>query len=189
MTRAAALVRLIAGDDWRMAALAAVRALGLPDCWIGAGFPRALVWDHLHGYARPTPLADIDVVYFDARATDPAIEREHERRLAALWPDGREAVPWSVKNQARMHLRNGDAPYSDTADALRHWLETPTAVAVRLGDDGAPEILAPLGLDDLFSMTVAPTPHARRRRADAYRERLAAKPWRRQWPLLRIVMP
>jgi len=28
-------------------------------------------------------------------------------------------IPWSVHNQARMHERNGDAPYRNTEDAIR----------------------------------------------------------------------
>nr|WP_255524604.1 nucleotidyltransferase family protein [Alicyclobacillus sp. SO9] len=28
------------------------------------------------------------------------------------------SVPWSVKNQARMHIKNGHNPYTSTADGL-----------------------------------------------------------------------
>ena len=177
------LLDLIAGDSWRMDCLKAVADLGLPDGWIGAGFLRAPLWDKLDGYATPTPLADIDVIYFDAGDLDPATELGLEDRLRSVMP----SEPWSLRNQARMHLRNGDAPYRSTADALRHWLETPTAVAVRLGKDGKLELLAPLGLDDLFAMTVRPTPHARAHRLEAYRKRLASKGWKKRWPKLRVL--
>ena len=179
---------LIASDPWGMSVLETVRALGLADCWVGAGFVRALVWDRLHGYREPTPLDDVDVVYYDAERTDPVEERRQEERLAALWPADRPAAPWSVKNQARMHLRNRDAPYRDTADALCHWLETPTAVAVRMDHEGSLELLAPLGVDDLLAMRIAPTPHARKRRLGAYRERVLDKPWARQWPKLDVII-
>jgi hypothetical protein len=181
------LLRLIAADCRRMAVLRTVRDLQLPDCWVGAGFVRAIAWDHLHGYDRPTPLADVDVVYFDRDVTCRSVEEDHERRLAALWPENRPAVPWSVRNQARMHLRNGDAPYADTADALSHWLETPTAVAVRLKRDDGLDLLAPFGVADLYAMRVAPTPHALGRRMADYCERVKSKPWTRQWPRVRIV--
>jgi hypothetical protein len=48
--------------------------------------------------------------------------------------------------------------------------------------------LAPLGLDDLLSLRIAPTPHARSspRRLAEYRARLAAKPWRELWPELTL---
>jgi hypothetical protein len=179
---AADILDLVAGAPWRQRALAAVAALGLPDCWIGAGFVRAPVWDALHGYRNPTPLDDIDVVYFDPERPDPAAERAAEARLRDLMP----GLPWSVRNQARMHLRNGDAPYQSTADALCHWLETPTAVAVRLGPDRAPELLAPFGLDDLVGPVLRPTPHARAHRMTAFRERVERKGWLKTWPKVRL---
>lgn len=183
------MLRLIAADSWRMEVLRTVGALALPDCWIGAGFVRALVWDCLHGYDRPTPLDDVDVIYFDAEKTESAEDRRHENSLRALWPAGSPAVPWSVKNQARMHKKNSDAPYRNTSDALCHWLETPTAVAVRTDGDGRLELMAPLGLDDLLAMRVAPTLHALSRRMAAYRERVLSKSWARQWPLLEVRIP
>jgi hypothetical protein len=178
------ILALVAADAWMMAALGAVAGLGLPDAWIGAGFLRGAVWDRLHGYASRTPLDDIDVVYFDAETREPAAEAALERRLGAELP----GLPWSVKNQARMHLRNGDAPYRDSADALAHWLETPTAVALRLNPGGDLELLAPLGTEDLLGLVVRPTPHARTQehRLAAYRARLEKKNWPAKWPKLRV---
>ncbi len=181
----AGILALVAADGWMMAALGAVAKLGLPDCWIGAGFLRGAVWDRLHGYASRTPLDDIDVIYFDPEAPDPAAEAALERRLGEDLP----GLPWEVRNQARMHLRNQDAPYRDSADALAHWLETPTAVALRLNDGGGPELLAPLGTEDLLGLVVRPTPYARKHahRLAAYRERLARKNWPAKWPKLKVV--
>jgi uncharacterized protein len=99
-----------------------------------------------------------------------------EKALGEALPD----IPWSVKNQARMHRHNGDAPYADTADALRSWLETPTAVAIRIGDDGAATLLAPFGVDDLLAMACRPTPRGRQR-LSAYQSRLREKNWRARW--------
>ncbi len=179
----ATVIELATAAAWRREALEAVAALELPDGWIGAGFVRAPVWDRLHGYETPTPLDDIDVVYFDPSCLDPAAERAHERRLAARLPD----LPWSVRNQARMHLRNGDRPYRSSADALSHWLETPTAVAIRLDAEGRPALLAPLGLRDLLDMVVRPTPHAQAHRMTAFRERIETKGWRETWPRVQVV--
>ncbi len=110
---------LIAGDPWRREALRAAASLALSDAWIGAGFVRAPVWDRLHGYDSPTPLDDIDVIYLDAGDLSEAAEQRQEVRLEAILPCGL----WSVRNQARMHLRNNDPPYKSSADALRYWLE------------------------------------------------------------------
>ena len=178
------ILALAAGPDWRRRALEAVAGLALPDCWVGAGFVRAPVWDRLHGYDAPTPLDDIDVVYFDPACRDPTAERAQEVLLRQALP----ALPWSLRNQARMHLKNGDAPYRFTEDALRHWLETPTAVALRLTPDGRPELLAPFGLDDLLNLVIRPTPHARAKRMAAFRVRLAAKDWLRTWPKVRVLL-
>lgn len=141
---------------------------------------RNAVWDDLHRQADPTPLTDVDVVYFCPAETDPGRDAGHEARLRAAAPD----VPWSVKNQARMHLRNGDPPYASTEQALSCWPETCTAVAVRL-QHGAVEVLAPFGLRDLFALVVRPAPHFQAK-LEIYRSRLEAKQWPQRWPRLRL---
>lgn len=180
----ARLVGLLQADARAMTALHALRTLALPDAWIAAGFVRAIVWDRLHGFAVPTPVDDIDVIYFDPGDPAGAREPEHEARLRLEAP----GLPWSVRNQARMHRRNADPPYADTADAMRSWLETPTCVGARLNGNGGIEVLAPFGLEDLFALRLRPTGKARRR-AGEYRARLESKPWRRQWPRLQVEWP
>ena len=174
------LATLVAGDAWLMTVLKIARGLNLPDWAVGAGAVRNFVWDQLSAKPTRTKPADIDVLYFDPRDCDPARETAYEAALA------RQAdLVWQVRNQARMHLRNGDPPYRDTEDALRYWLETPTCVAVRLEGDGHLTVIAPHGLDDLFALALRPTPQGRRRLA-AYRARLASKDWTNQWPRLTI---
>ena len=177
------LVALLRADRRHLAVLRALQALSLPDAAVGAGFIRSSVWDAAHGYATPTPLPDIDVLFFDARnrsrGREAAIERSLRRRLPGL--------PFSVRNQARMHRRNRDAPHRDTADALRFCLETATCVAARLNRQGGIDIVAPYGLNDLFALRSRPTP-AGRRKADQYRARMAAKNWPAIWPQVRVII-
>jgi hypothetical protein len=168
-------------DPQRRAVLDAVAALALPDWAIGAGFVRNAVWDRLHGNAASTPLNDVDVLYFDPGDVAPARDEALERRLVAALP----GVPWSVRNQARMHRRNGDAPYKDTEDAMRHWLESATCVAVRLETDGRLGILAPFGLDDLLALRSRPTAQGRARSAD-YLARMRRKDWPARWPRVSV---
>lgn len=52
--------RILRSDDWFMSVLRAARTTDLPDWFIGAGAIRNTVWDYLHGYTVPTPLADVD---------------------------------------------------------------------------------------------------------------------------------
>lgn len=163
-----------------MAMLRAVARLGLRDCWIGAGFVRNLVWDRLHGYAEATPLNDIDVLYFDPSDRSRASEQLLEARLRRAMP--RE--PWSVRNQARMHRRNKDAPYRCACHALSFWAETPTAVAVGLRG-GRLDLIAPFGTADLMGLTVRPTPRFRHKMA-VYRARVAGKDWPALWPNLKV---
>jgi hypothetical protein len=179
---AADIAAFIIADPWRRAVLEAVRRQCLPDWAIGAGFIRTPVWDALHGHAEPTPLPDIDVLFFDSND----LSRQREAAIDAALVETLSNVPWSAKNQARMHLRNDDAPYADTADALQFWLETPTAVAVRIGDDGAPVLLAPYGVDDLLAMTCRPTPSGRRRWPE-YESRMREKNWPARWPRVRVL--
>ncbi|QXI39251.1 nucleotidyltransferase family protein [Pseudomonas xantholysinigenes] len=169
---------LICSDPVRWPLLALVRDLGVPDAWVGAGFVRNAVWDHLHGRAMTAPQGDVDVLWFDPARRDPAEDLRLEARLQAQAPE----VLWSVKNQARMHLRHGQAPYASTGDAMRYWAEVATAVAVRRTADDQCEVLAPLGLDDLFGMLLRATPG----KEEVMAERVRGKDWLAQWPMLRI---
>ncbi|HEX4507225.1 MAG TPA: nucleotidyltransferase family protein [Alphaproteobacteria bacterium] len=174
------IVGFIARQPPMMDVLRLVEALDLPDCWIGAGFVRNAVWDALHDRPWSPSYGDIDVVYFDVG--DAGAERDIalEARLARSMP----GAPWSVKNQARMHAANGDPPYAGTADALAHWPETCTAVAVR-SIGSRVELLAPFGISDLVTLTVKATP-AFAGKPGIYRARIARKEWGRRWPRLRI---
>jgi len=162
-----------------MAALRVAAELNLPDWCLAAGFVRNLVWDQLHAYQRPTPLTDLDLIYFDVSNTDEQHDREFEARLNACLE-----APWSVKNQARMHHRNGDAPYRSTADAMSYWVEVETAVGVRLNRDGEIKLIAPFGLDSLLDGYVSLNP--KRPKPEAFAHRLAEKSWLTIWPQLEV---
>jgi len=182
MRHAAALVALLQADAARMRLLIAVRDLALPDAWIGAGFIRNAVWDERHGIARPLIVGDVDVILFDPARATAADDAAAEARLRLAHP----ATEWSVRNQARMHARNGDAPYASAIDAMRFWPETATAVAARATADGDLEVAAPYGLDDLFDLMLRPTPPFIGQRAAIFWRRVAAKRWQEKWPGLRV---
>jgi hypothetical protein len=178
----ALIADIIAQDPVGMEQLRAARTLGLPDWCIAAGFVRNRVWDHLHGIVPPRPPADIDVLYFDAADVAKESEQAYEQRLRALLPD----APWQVRNQARMHVWKDVPPHRDTADAMTYWLETVTAVGVRLETDGRLTVVAPLGTDDLLGLRCRPTAFGRTRRHE-YEARIAAKRWRKLWPRVRFI--
>lgn len=171
----------ILDNEFQRRVIQAARSIGLPDGAIGAGFVRQPVWDHLHGYQAADKFADIDVLYFDPSDLTPESELRIEQELGRRMP----GVPWEVTNQARMHISNGDPAYGDTEDAIAHWLETPTALAVRLAPRTSGGLIAPFGVGDLFAIQIKPTP-AGVRRSDAYRKRLRQKDWHQRWPKVRM---
>ena len=169
-----------------MEALRAVRALGLNPWCIGAGAVRSLVWDDLHGFAEPTPLDDVDVVYFDPTVEGAAHDAALETRLRHAMP----SVAWEVTNQATVHqwfarhLGLQVPPLASLEDGVGTWPEIATCVGVFLRADDSIGVVAPHGLDDLFNLVVCHNPV----RADAqtYRERVASKRFTERWPLLSI---
>lgn len=80
--------------------LRTVRECNLPDWFVGAGVIRSLVWDHLHGHSGPTPVKDVDVVYFDAFN----LSQKHDQDILVQLIDKFPDVPWEVTNQAAVHL-------------------------------------------------------------------------------------
>jgi hypothetical protein len=177
------VTEIVRADPARWHLLGLVRDLALPDCWIGAGFVRNAVWDHEHGRSPSAPDGDVDVIWFDPGRTNPAEDERHEAALQRVAP----SVAWSVKNQARMHGRNGDARYTSAIDAMCFWPETATAVAVRRTGGDECEVAAPFGLSDLFDQVLRPTPRFAGEKYTIYQERLRSKGWLRLWPLLRDV--
>jgi hypothetical protein len=182
MHRLIALQTWMASDHARMRVLHSVRTLGLPDCWVAAGFVRNCVWDHLHQRATSPLPGDIDVIWFDPQQATQA----RDLALEAALHCHDSLLQWSVKNQARMHVRNGDLPYASATDAMRYWPETATSVGVRLSQDGAIAVAAPFGLEDLFSLRVRPTARFTGEKYPVYLDRISTKNWQAQWPLLTV---
>ncbi len=85
-----------------------------------------------------------------------------------------------------MHVRKGLPQHQSTEDSMRYWLETVTAVGVRLEADDTLTVVAPFGVDDLVNLVCRPTEFGRSQRAD-YENRIAAKRWRELWPKVRFV--
>ena len=174
---------IIAQDPVGMKQLRAVRTLALPDWCIAAGFVRNRVWDHLHGIAPPRPPGDIDVLYYDATDLSKDREAEFEQRLDGLLP----GLPWQVRNQARMHVWKSLPQHRDTSDAMTYWLETVTAVGVRLEADD--RITAPWRRSaptTCSAFCCQPTAFGCTQR-DEYEARIASRRWRELWPKVRFL--
>jgi hypothetical protein len=177
------IIKLIMSDPWRVQVLETAAQLGLKDWWIASGFVRNPVWDQLSGKPTASPLNDIDMIYFEPshNKADEVILEEKANKLLQ--------EPWSIRNQCRMHLKNGDEPYTDSVDGMVHWIETVASVAIKLNENGNPVFLSVFDLNDLTSQIIRPTPHCRTRkdREDAYHSRVKDKKWDVRWPGVTII--
>lgn len=175
------LIDMIENDESIISILKTVEKLNLNDAWVAAGLVRNKVWDVLHNIK--TTINDIDVIYFNRTDTSWETEKELEKELGMLMPN----QPWSVKNQARMHLKNGFDPYTSSYDGVAHFTEIPTAIAIKMCN-GELKIMAPYGLEDLFEKVVKPTPFYQKtsKLHSVYVERLREKKWKGIWTGLSI---
>ncbi|WP_172369505.1 nucleotidyltransferase family protein [Sporosarcina jiandibaonis] len=180
------IVEIIQQDKWMMELLKAVGSLNLPDWWICAGFVRAKIWDVLHGFDERTPTPDIDVIYYDLINVEEKTEKKYEEMLKELLP----TIPWSVKNQARMHVANNIPPYSSAVDAISKFPETATALGVRVDDENNVQLTAPHGIEDLVNMKVKPTPYfgESKDRMLIYDKRIKGKNWPSIWDKIEVLV-
>ena len=178
----ARLVTIALESPWFRPALVAVRSLNLPSWCIGAGAVRNLVWDSLHELRLPSALSDVDVAHFDASDLSVARDAEIQGRLT----DTNPRVPWEVTNQAAVHtwfeanFGHAVSPLFSLEDAVASWPEYATAVGLTLRPDDSIHVIAPYGLEDLFSMVVRRNPA--RVSIDTYRKRIEQKPYQKRWP-------
>ena len=150
------------------------------DLYLAGGAVRALVWDSIYGVGLSLP-RDLDVAFY---SKDPDLEEEIERALRAASP----WLPWEVRNQARMHVYNGLEPFTSFCDSVAHWVETASAVAIRLPVTKELldiQVVAPFGLGDLFGGVVR-TPPGLEHLAPKVLERVHTKGWLKRWPDLTV---
>jgi uncharacterized protein len=178
------VIELIRGDERMMEIIKIASTLNLPDWWICAGFVRSKIWDTLHGFNERTETPDVDVIYFDNKNMDKNFEKELENKLVSMMP----TIPWSVKNQARMHMIKNLAPYTSSEDAISRFPETVTALGVKLNKENNLVLTAPWGLEDVINLEVKPTPYFMETKelAAIYEERLIKKNWKSVWHKIKV---
>ncbi|ADH06766.1 MULTISPECIES: nucleotidyltransferase family protein [Bacillus] len=181
------IIRLIENDEWMMNVLQMAKSLELPDWWICAGFVRSKIWDTLHDYEAKTAMPDVDVIYYDSLHQDEIYEQSLETKLMNI----DATIPWSVKNQARMHVVNNMPPYSSSVNAISKFPETATALGVTLDELNNVILTAPCGIEDVLSLQVKPTAHflKSKERLHMYKNRVIKKNWQSKWPSITITYP
>jgi uncharacterized protein len=178
------VIKLIRNDEKMMEIIKIASTLNLPDWWICAGFVRSKIWDTLHGFTKRTETPDVDVIYFDNKHIDENAEKDLEKKLVSIMP----TIPWSVKNQARMHIINDLPPYTTSEDAISRFPETATALGVKLDKHNNLVLTAPWGIEDVIHLEVKPTPYFSETSglAAIYEERLIKKNWKSIWPKIQV---
>lgn len=156
------VIDAVMADPLACEVLERAHGFGLPDWALMAGAVYKAVWNAQTGRPGGYGINDYDLAYFDASdlsaEAETAVVTPAEARFCDL------PVPVEICNQARVHLWFNETygtrrePLADTTDALRQFASLTHAVAIRLDRDGQPQLLAPLGLDAVFSQTIRPMP-------------------------------
>ena len=166
-----------------------LRADGLPDHLLVAGAIYNLVWNRLTGRPDLTGINDIDVFYYDASDIGWDAEDVVIKRLGAQF--AHLPIPVQVRNQARVHLwfpqKFGTAfePLVSSTEMLGRYASKTHSVAARLEADDTLTIIAPFGLDDIFSFRITPNPvldnkkahEAKAARAQSMWPEITVQPW------------
>lgn len=183
----ARLIDIVRADPALMQVLTTVRDLNLPDWRLFSGAVYQGVWNDRTGRPVGYGVKDYDIGYFDPDVSWDAEDAFIKRAAAAFDEPLRSLV--EVRNQARVAKwfpeKFGEAypPVANTDEALERFVAPAFAVGVRLEKDDKISVIAPFGLDDVFSLTIRPNPN-----------RPLAKDWDRviekaktRWPELTIV--
>lgn len=154
------LAEIIRAEPTLMRVLTVLRDEALPGGLLVAGAIYNTVWNILTGRPALHGVKDIDVFYFDD--TDLSYEAEDAviRRYAGLFDD--LPLPVEIRNQARVHLwfpeKFGQplAPLGSSEEMLGLYASKTHAVGCRLNRTGDIDVVAPFGLDDIFSFRIVP---------------------------------
>ena len=179
------LTNIIYANEWLMSVLRASRKCDLPDWFVAAGAIRGAVWDKLHGYKVPTPISDIDVIFYDRNDLSQERDKKAEAELSNCLPN----VEWDAKNQAAVHLWYKDVfgfsiePILSSEDAISRW--NSASIGVRLLSDGNLYIFAPYGLTDLFEMKLRRNQRYIPR--DSFLQKVNKSAIKEKWPMAQII--
>ncbi len=159
----ARLVEIVRADPGLMHVLTGIRSQRLPDWRVFSGAVYQSVWNALTGRPAGYGVRDYDVGYYDPDTSWDAEDVIIKRVAASFEEPFRSMV--EVRNQARVpiwfpaHFGEPYDPLSGTDEALARFVAPAFAVGVRLELDDAISVAAPLGLEDMFALTLRPNPN------------------------------
>lgn len=183
------LRNILRQSEFHMDTLVQLRGLDFPDWLMVSGVIYNHVWNVMTERDPLLGIKDVDVFYFDDR--DLSYEAEDSNIYIANETFAEFPIPVELRNQARVHLwyeqRFGHpfSPLENSAEMLERFASKTHAVGVRLDDDDEIEVVAPFGLDFMFSFQIEPNyanknsnAHTQKAaRAQSIWPELIVKPW------------
>jgi hypothetical protein len=160
--------------------------LDLPDAWLVGGCLFQTVWNRLAQQPPEAGIRDYDIFYFDAGDLSEGAEmavNQHAQRVF-----GHLGVQLELKNQARVHTwypawcGRPCPPLRSACEGINRFLVGSTSVGLRQAD-GALQVHAPYGLEDLYQGVLTPNPSVDH--GPGYEHK--ARDYQARWPWLRIV--
>ena len=121
------------------------------------------------------------MVWFDRQTCSAEADLELEFQLHQRLPN----VRWQVRNQARMHLRNGVAAYTSARDAVQRFPETATCLAMSLNPHADLMWEVTSGLSDAWALRLRHNRHSGLPQ-QIMAHRIREKNWQAHWPRLQI---
>jgi uncharacterized protein len=155
--------------------------------YVAAGVLRHVVWAHLHEMSYSLSGTEIDVIFYD----QDDVNDQHALRLKHALEMQLPNIQWDVTNQATVHQwyrtekNQSIAPLQSIAQALYFWPETATALALRLDQQQDFELIAPLGLQDLFELKLRWNPTLVSYKI--FEQRCLNKRFLEKWPRLKLI--
>lgn len=180
------VVKAVHADPVAVAVLERSATLNLPDWALCAGAIYQNVWNALTGRAPGYGIRDYDLAYCDLSDLSWESEDRVIQHCQALFSD--LPSPVEVRNQARVHLwfeaKFGEAraPITSTQAALSGYAARAHMVGMTRDRDGVDRVLAPIGLEAVFSMTLA----AARRSGQTEQFQAKIQRMKALWPEIRI---
>jgi len=155
-----AFLDIVSADPLVRDALERARSLDLPDWLVVSGTLYNSVWNHLTGKPSGYGIRDVDLFYFDGSdlsyEAEDAVIRQSAKHFEGLM------LPVEVRNQARVHLwyplKFGQScpRYTSASESVGYFASKTHAVGVRFDVGGQLDVVAPFGLDDIFSFRITP---------------------------------
>ena len=145
------------------------------ELYLTGGVLRNTIWNILHNRKEDFYIDDCDIIFY-SDIVDKMREKEIEKYLTNIFP----YLNWSVKNQARMHIRNGHFKYKNLENAIYCFPETSSAIAI----NGNWQMIAPYGYRDILELNLRPTTFCKRNELHIFNKRVAHKKWLSKFEML-----